>query len=327
VLPVLAEAAAQHVKHRAQLSERRLARLVDRLQGGAGLLGPLVQQVQRHPRLHVDERDVVGQHVMQLPRDQQALLAGATSGLLPRRLGPLGTPLEAAARDLAGGADQRQPGEVRGLAGEAAGLLHLVGEHERQPGEGRVGERQHAPCERAPAHHDRAHHGEHKGGEPGRPAGVAAGGIAGGGGERDHQRGLWPAPAEQQRRRAGDQQDARERVERPRAGLVLAVDDRAGDLDDGDHQGQKHVHRLGPQPPGRHEPPLPPPGPARGPGVPRHPVAEARAHGGDGVGRGHPSTVRRWPPGRHRPRGAAPPTAPVVPLAAEGVPAQAVRSA
>jgi hypothetical protein len=110
-----------------QLRERLLARLVDGLEGGARLLGPLVQQVQRHPRLHVDERDVVGQHVVQLPGDEQALLARATKGLLPRHVGPLGTPLEAAARDLAGGADQRQPGEVRGRAGEAAGLLHLVG--------------------------------------------------------------------------------------------------------------------------------------------------------------------------------------------------------
>ena len=96
VRPVLAEAAAQHLQHRVQLLKRLLARLVDGLQGGAGLLGPLVQQVQRHPRLHVDERDVVGQHVVQLPGDEQALLARATTGLLPGHMGPLGTPLEAA---------------------------------------------------------------------------------------------------------------------------------------------------------------------------------------------------------------------------------------
>jgi hypothetical protein len=127
VRPVLADATAQHAQHRVQLRERLLARLVDGLKGGAGLLGPLVQQVQRHPRLHVDERDVVGQHVVQLPGDEQALLARATKGLFPRHMGPLGTPLEADTRDLAGGADQRQPDEVRRRAGEAAGLLHLVG--------------------------------------------------------------------------------------------------------------------------------------------------------------------------------------------------------
>jgi hypothetical protein len=162
---------------------------------------------------------------------------------------PLGAPLQAATRDLGGGADQWQPDEVRGGVGEAAGPLHLVGDQGRQPGEGRVGDHQHAPGERAPAHHDGAHQGEREGGEAGRPAGVTAGGIAGGGREGDRQGGFGPAPAEQQRHRAGDQQHVCERVERPTAGLVLAVTDRAGDLDEGDHQGEQHVQGPGPQPP------------------------------------------------------------------------------
>ena len=37
----------------------------------------------------------MGQHVVQLAGDEQALLARATPGLLPRHVGPLGTPLQA----------------------------------------------------------------------------------------------------------------------------------------------------------------------------------------------------------------------------------------
>ena len=75
-------------------------------------------------------------------------------------------------------------------------------------------------------------------------------------------------------------------------------------------QGDKHVQRPGPQPPGRREPAPPPAVPAaRRPGALQHPVAEAGARDGAAVGRGHPSTVGRRPPGRHRPR-VAPPTTP-----------------
>ena len=277
-----------------QLGQRLLAGLVDGRQGGAGLPGPLVQQVQGHPRLHVDERDLVGQHIVQLPGDEQALLAGATAVLLPRHLGPLGAPLEADTGDLAGRAGQRQPGEVGGRLGGAAGPLHLVGVQGRQPDEGGEGDHQHGPREGAPAHHDGARHGEPEGGEPGRSPGVAAGGIAGGGGEGDHQRGLGPAPTEQQPGRPGDEQQVGDGVERPRAGLSLTVDHRPGDLDDGDHHGDQHVLRPGPQPLGRREPVLPPPGPAvTGPGGSGHPVVEAGVRDGGAVGGGHASTVGR----------------------------------
>jgi len=50
------------------------------------VLGP----VQRGRRLHVDQRDVVGQHVVELLGDPQPLLAGAPAllvGPVPRRLG------------------------------------------------------------------------------------------------------------------------------------------------------------------------------------------------------------------------------------------------
>ena len=55
---------------------------------GVDGVGLLVDQVQRHAGPHVDQRDVVGEHVVQLAGDAQALLAGAAAGLLGR--GPPG---------------------------------------------------------------------------------------------------------------------------------------------------------------------------------------------------------------------------------------------
>ena len=52
-----------------------VAGLLDGGQRRAGLLGLLVEQVQRHAGLHVDQRDVVGQHVVQLLGQREALLA------------------------------------------------------------------------------------------------------------------------------------------------------------------------------------------------------------------------------------------------------------
>ena len=75
-------AAPQHVEHRAQLAERLLAGVLDGGERRAGLLGLLVQQVQGDAGLHVDERDVVGEHVVQLAGDAQPLLAGPAARLL-----------------------------------------------------------------------------------------------------------------------------------------------------------------------------------------------------------------------------------------------------
>src|SRR5690606_39513263 len=69
-------AVAQHPDRRAQVAQRVPARLLDRREGGPGLLRVPVEAVQRGPGLDVDVRDVVPGHVVQLAGDAQPLLAG-----------------------------------------------------------------------------------------------------------------------------------------------------------------------------------------------------------------------------------------------------------
>ena len=79
---------AQRVEHAAQLGQGVAAGMLDRLQRRARLLGPVVEQVQGRARLHVDQRDVVRQHVVEVARDREALLAAAASDVrLARPLG------------------------------------------------------------------------------------------------------------------------------------------------------------------------------------------------------------------------------------------------
>ena len=75
-------AAAQHVERAAQLAQRLAAGLLDVGERRAGLLGLVVDQVQGHAGLHVDQRDVVGEHVVQLLGELQPLLARAALALL-----------------------------------------------------------------------------------------------------------------------------------------------------------------------------------------------------------------------------------------------------
>ena len=74
----------QHPEHRPQLGEGLLAHLVDRGQGDSGPFRLPVDQVQRRVGLHVDDRNVVCHHVVQVPGDAQPLLAR----LPPRLIGP-----------------------------------------------------------------------------------------------------------------------------------------------------------------------------------------------------------------------------------------------
>ena len=68
---------AQDVEDRAQLFERVLARVLDRAQRGTGLLRQLVAEVERDAGLHVDERDVVRDDIVEVTRDPEPLVARA----------------------------------------------------------------------------------------------------------------------------------------------------------------------------------------------------------------------------------------------------------
>ena len=68
-------AVAQQVEGGAQLAQGVVARMLDGREGRARLVGMLVEEVQRDARLHVDEGDVVREHVVQLLRELQPLLA------------------------------------------------------------------------------------------------------------------------------------------------------------------------------------------------------------------------------------------------------------
>ncbi|MCO5614894.1 hypothetical protein L7F22_069179 [Adiantum nelumboides] len=103
----------QHAEGGAHLAQQVAAGPLDLGERGAGLLRVVVHQVERDPGLHVDQGDVVAEHVVQLLGDPQPLGVGAapTLGLggppgLRRALAP--DPPEGAARD-----ERRQPGQDR----------------------------------------------------------------------------------------------------------------------------------------------------------------------------------------------------------------------
>ena len=73
---------AQHLDQRAQLDQRLLARALDDDERLVDLLGVGAAQVEGDRRLHVDERHVVGDDVVQLLGDAQPVLPGPAAALL-----------------------------------------------------------------------------------------------------------------------------------------------------------------------------------------------------------------------------------------------------
>ncbi len=83
-----------------------------------GLVGTLVHDVGGDPGLHVDQGDVVGDDVVEVPGDPQPLLGDPAAGLLlPRTFGPLGAFPDGvderapAAYGVPGGSGEPGPGE------------------------------------------------------------------------------------------------------------------------------------------------------------------------------------------------------------------------
>ena len=72
----------QHTDGRPQLVERLLAELLDRRERRTGLFRMAIEHVQRGPGLHVDRGDAVGDHVVEVAGDAEALLGDAAPGFL-----------------------------------------------------------------------------------------------------------------------------------------------------------------------------------------------------------------------------------------------------
>lgn len=197
-------AVLQQAEHPAHLGEHVSRRLLDRGQRGAGLLRMVVQQVQRGGRLHVDQRDVVGQHVVQLLGHGQPFLAGLPSGLLAFHPPALGQALAAHPVPLGDGQREQQVRRDRGVVEEPRPVRDEPGrvdDHEQEERPRRRPRRPAVPVpHRAEDHNDRA--------EENRPVREVEQHVDRGRGERDDQRGDRGAAAQRDGARPDQQQRA-----------------------------------------------------------------------------------------------------------------------
>ena len=75
-----------HAEDGAELVEHVAGAEADLRERGLGAVGVVAQEVVGDARLHVDHGDVVGDHVVELAGDPQALLGDLAAGLLLERL-------------------------------------------------------------------------------------------------------------------------------------------------------------------------------------------------------------------------------------------------
>jgi hypothetical protein len=217
--------AAQQVERGAQLLERIAAGRLDVRQRGPGLVGLLVEQMQRDARLHVDQRDVVREHVVQLLREREALLA-------LRPLALLGEPLAPSPHDLRDGEDADEPPDDQREVTErrqapVAVRVERVGRDEPEERQRRQRPRL-APATGLDRDEQRDHHTQEHG-----AVRVATRDVDVGGGDA-HRYGDERVPVTPREcGRAGEHEDDGERVDRasPRFRLVVRSTERADDLE------------------------------------------------------------------------------------------------
>ncbi len=140
---------AQQADRGAQLRKRRAGRLADMRQGLFGLVGPVVHDMGGDPGLDVDQRDVVGDDIVQLAGDAHPLLGDTAAGLLlAGAFGALGALADgvdigpAAADRVARGRGHPRPGEDRQVL---LGVPGVFAEEHRGGGEHDDGQRADAP--------------------------------------------------------------------------------------------------------------------------------------------------------------------------------------
>lgn len=159
---------AQRLKGRAQFASRLTSGFLDRQQGVRHLLAAPTGQVNGNFGLHLDDRDLVGERIMQLTCDVQPFLIGpASRGLLTGALGfvrpPLGLP-----HSLPCGKGGDQPGQLQDAAGSSERLAHgPVAENQcrqvqsDQHGHGRRHRDGTVPGPHRAVDRDQVRHGEH----------------------------------------------------------------------------------------------------------------------------------------------------------------------
>ena len=233
-----AVALAEHLDERAQLDQGLLARALDDAQGLVDLLGVGAAQVQGHRGLHVDEGHVVGDHVVQLLGDPEAILARPAAALLGQRSAMAEGSLAADAAHLGEGEHEQRPGEGRRgrsprpppgrveRGGQPVGDQHATSDEPRdQPVPGEHGRHEHDD--------EREHH---------RAVRVAEHEVGAGGSAHDDGHDRHPGAGHQgQRDGAGEQERDGEQVERAATGLGLRRAQAADELHDREDDGQEDL--------------------------------------------------------------------------------------
>ena len=225
-------ASSQGVERGAQLVEGVAARLLDGGERGAGLVGMLVDEVQSDTRLDVDERDVVGQHVMELLGEAQPLLAGPALLLLVFGALTLGQLVAADPGHLGDSQDQCQPScDQRQMRGAGAAIGSGVDEA-RHDVPAVAGGRQ-RPRPAAVPCLDAVKESDHDAQED-RSVRVAEADVDVGGAYRRDDGGEGPPIAQGERSRSEQHEQERDGIDRPPLGLVVRGAEGAHDLDDPD---------------------------------------------------------------------------------------------
>lgn len=128
---------AQRPQGRAQLPSRLTSGSLDRQQSLRHLFATPAGHVDGDFGLHLDDRDLMGERIVQLPRDVQPFLVGtAPRGLLTGALGLVRPPLGLPQR-LTRGPGRDQPGDLQGTARLRERLARVV----QARGQGSQGER------------------------------------------------------------------------------------------------------------------------------------------------------------------------------------------
>jgi len=228
--------AAEEVERGAQLGEGLLAGFLDGGQGRTGPVGLLVEEMEGDAGLHVDQRYVVGEHVVELLGELETLVGRLALRFL------FFDPLALL------GAHRLDPGDLR------HGHEHPRPADDEEEMQRPV--RLHYPRRQAicgdQRHHPRRHPGiggvpttsadggehRHHDAEEHRPVGVAHRQIQVGRHHRHRHRRHRPSVPPHQRQRTGEQEEDGEGVERVAEGLPVAHRRQPGrpDLEDGDRQ-------------------------------------------------------------------------------------------
>ena len=129
----------EDVERGAELTERLFAQLLDGGQGGLGLLGLAGEHVQSDARLQVDSGDAVGDDVVQVACDAQALLGDSATGFFVAALleimGPLLELGEIGPPVVLRGPEEYRPGDPSGERQQQRQVLGtIVGERGPSPG-------------------------------------------------------------------------------------------------------------------------------------------------------------------------------------------------